>query len=57
MAPLVTLLIAVVFHRPIAIFMSELGSRITKLSLFKVELELVSATAATTTPLLENSKA
>src|SRR5437016_8462950 len=51
--PLATLLIGVVFHRQIALFMSALGSRITKLSLFKVELELVPATAATTTPLLD----
>ncbi len=52
--PLATLLIGVVFHRQIALFMSALGSRITKLSLFKVELELVPATAATTTPLLDD---
>jgi len=51
--PLATLLIGVVFHRQIALFMSALGSSITKLSLFKVELELVPATAATTTPLLD----
>jgi len=52
--PLVALLVAAVFRRPISVFVSALGSRITKLSLFKVELELLPATAATTTPLLDD---
>ena len=52
--PLVVLLIAVVFRRPLALFVSAMGSRITKLSLFKAELTLVPATAATTTPLLDD---
>lgn len=52
--PLTALLIAAVFRRPIALFVSAIGSRITKLSLFKVELTLVPATAATTTPLLDD---
>jgi hypothetical protein len=43
--PIVVLLIAVGFHKSIALFLSALGSRITKLSVFKVELELVPATA------------
>ncbi len=41
--PIVALVIAGGFRRPIAQFVSALGSRITKLSLFKVELELVPA--------------
>jgi hypothetical protein len=52
--PIVALLIAAIFRRPISVFVSAIGSRITKLSLFKVELELVPATAATSTPLLDD---
>ncbi len=52
--PVVALLIAGIVRRPIALFVSALGSRITKLSLFKVELELVPASAATATPLLDD---
>ena len=52
--PIVALVIAGGFRRPIALFVSALGSRITKLSLFKVELELVPASAATITPLLDD---
>jgi hypothetical protein len=52
--PVVALLIAGIFRRPIARFVSALGSRITKLSVFKVELELVPASAATATPLLDD---
>jgi hypothetical protein len=52
--PMVALLIAAVFRKPISVFVSALGTRITKLSLFKVELELVPAMAATTTPLLDD---
>jgi hypothetical protein len=52
--PLVALLIAGVFRRPIALFVSALGNRITKISLFKLELTLSPATAATTTPLLDD---
>ena len=52
--PVIALLIAAAFRRPIALFVSALGSRITKLSIFKVELELVPATAATSTPLLDD---
>ena len=50
--PIVALVIAGGFRRPIAQFVSALGSRITKLSLFKVEL--VPASAATITPLLDD---
>ena len=52
--PIVALVIAGGFRRPIAQFVGALGSRITKLSLFKVELELVPASAATITPLLDD---
>jgi hypothetical protein len=52
--PIVALVIAGGFRRPIAQFVSALGSRITKLSLFKVELELVAASSATITPLLDD---
>jgi hypothetical protein len=52
--PVVALLIAGIFRRPIGLFVTALGSRITKLSVFKVELELVPASAATATPLLDD---
>jgi hypothetical protein len=52
--PAVAILVAVIFRRAIAGFVSALGSRVTKLSLFKVELELVPASAATSTPLLDD---
>ena len=52
--PVVALLLAAGFRRPITQFLGALGSRITKLSLFKVELELVPAAAATVTPLLDD---
>jgi len=51
--PAVALFIAVIFRRPISLFVNAIGGRITKFSLFKVELELVPATAATSTPLLD----
>jgi|SRR5882724_7289892 len=52
--PVVALLIAAAFRGPISVFVSALGSRITKFSLFKVELELVPATAASSMPLLDD---
>ncbi len=52
--PVVALVMAFTFRRPIAAFVSALGSRITKLSMFKVELELVPASPATVTPLLDD---
>jgi hypothetical protein len=52
--PVVALLLAAAFRQPITQFVGALGSRITKLSLFKVELELVPASAATVTPLLDD---
>jgi hypothetical protein len=52
--PVFALLIAGVFRRPLALFVGALGSRITKLSLFKVELELVPAATAAAMPLLDD---
>lgn len=52
--PVVAIVIAFVFYRPLTLFMSDLGSRITKFSIFKVELELVPASAAIPTPLLDD---
>jgi hypothetical protein len=56
--PISALVIAILFRRPLAAFVGALGSRVTKLSLFKVELELVPATpaTATSTPLLDDIK-
>jgi hypothetical protein len=54
--PVTALVIAFVFRRPLATFVRALGTRVTKLSLFKVELELVPATSATSTPLLDDIK-
>ncbi len=50
--PVVALLIAALYRRPISGFVRALGTRITKLSLFKVEIEL--ATAGTSMPLLND---
>ena len=55
--PVLVLVVAVVFRRPLALFLGALGSRVTKLSIFKVELELVPATSATSTPLLDDIRA
>jgi hypothetical protein len=52
--PVVALLIATLFRRPISAFMSVIGRRITKFSIFKLEIELPPATAATITPLLDD---
>ena len=52
--PVSALVMAFAFRRPIAAFVTALGTRVTKLSVFKVELELVPATSATSTPLLDD---
>jgi hypothetical protein len=52
--PLVAVAIALVFRRPLGLFFSTIGGRITKLSLLNVELELVPATPAASTPLLDD---
>lgn len=51
--PVTAVLIATGFYRPLSAFVSALGSRVTKLSVFKVELELVPAKPATATPLFD----
>jgi hypothetical protein len=52
--PIVALLIAAYFRRPISVFLNVIGRRITKFSIFKLEVELPPAIAATTTPLLDD---
>lgn len=52
--PIAALVIAGIFFQPISRFVSAIGSRITKLSIFKVEVELLPATAAVSTPLLDD---
>jgi hypothetical protein len=49
--PAAAVVIAILLYRPLNIFVRAIGSRITKLSLFKVELELLAA--AISTPLLD----
>ena len=51
--PAAALIMAQLFRRPLTAFLGAIGGRITKLSLFKVELELVQARSATSTPLLD----
>ena len=52
--PVVALVIGAMFRKPFSAFVVALGGRITKLSMFKVELELVPAGTAAATPFLEN---
>jgi hypothetical protein len=52
--PAAAVVIAILLYRPLNIFVRAIGSRITKLSLFKVELELLAERAATSTPLLDD---
>jgi hypothetical protein len=52
--PIVTLVVAAIFRRSLGTFLTALGSRITKLSLFKVELELVPAKPASAVPLFDD---
>jgi hypothetical protein len=54
--PAVALVIGAMFRKPFSAFVVALGGRITKLSLFKVELELVPAGTAAATPFLESIK-
>lgn len=51
--PAAAILISIILYRPLSMFLGAIGSRITKLSVFKVELELVPATSTATTPLLD----
>lgn len=52
--PVVVLLVAGAFRRPFSAFLAALGGRVNKLSAFKVEIELASATAPVSTPLLDD---
>jgi hypothetical protein len=53
--PVFGLIVAFILRRPLAAFATALGTRVTKLSVFKVELELVpAASAAVSTPLLDD---
>jgi hypothetical protein len=52
--PIVALLIAGIFRRPISVFVNAVGSRITKFSIFKVEVELLPAKPAISTPFLDD---
>jgi hypothetical protein len=53
--PVASVLIAILLYRPLTDFVTALGGRITKLSLFKVELELKPAEASQAiTPLLDD---
>ena len=54
--PAVALLIGLAFWKPLSSFISSLGGRVSKLSVFKVEIELASAKAPPTTPLLDEIK-
>jgi len=51
--PLTALAIAVIFRKPLSQFVSAIGGRANKLSVFKIEVELASASAPTSAPLLD----
>ena len=50
--PLAAVVIALTFWKPLSAFIGSIGSRITKLSVMSVGIELTPATSATDTPLL-----
>jgi len=52
--PVAAIATALIFRRPLGRFVESLGGRITKLSLFQMEVELVSAARPTAGPSLEN---
>ncbi len=52
--PVAAIAIGLAFRRPLSSFLSGLASRVTKLSAFKVELELATAPSAATGPLLDD---
>jgi hypothetical protein len=52
--PVIAAGIAVLFRKPLQEFVGALGTRITKLSVFKVEFELVPAATAAASPLLDD---
>lgn len=51
--PIVVLLLGGAFRKPLSAFIAALGGRVNKLSIFKFEIELASATAPASTPLLD----
>jgi len=51
--PVAALCIALAFRDPLTEFLKAVGSRVTKLSVFKVELELVPAKSGASTPLFD----
>lgn len=55
--PLVALLVAVWFRKPIGDFIGAIGGRISKLSVFSLQLELTAAKPLSTTPLLDDIRA
>lgn len=52
--PVSTFLIALTFYEPLGRLLEALGSRATKLSLFKIEVELASAASPNATPSLDS---
>ena len=52
--PLIAVVVALLFRKPLGEFVGALGTRVTKLSVFKVELELVPAATAVVSPLLDD---
>lgn len=53
--PVAAVFVALLFRKPLSALVSAIGGRVTKLSLFKVEIELAPSDAATT-PLLDELK-
>lgn len=51
--PAVVLVIGLAFWKPLSAFIASLGGRVSKLSVFQVEIELASAKAPPSTPLLD----
>ena len=54
--PVVVLLVGLAFWKPLSSFIGSLGGRLSKLSILKVEIELASAKAPPSTPLLDEIK-
>ncbi len=52
--PVAAIIVAVAFRRPLGDFFRGLATRVTKLSVFKVELELAAAPSAGASPLLDD---
>jgi hypothetical protein len=52
--PVAAIVMALAFRRPLGDFLSGLAGRVTKLSVFKVELELTATPSAAVSPLLDD---